>query len=131
MQRLLFYCLLGLIWLGLPAVIRLGMGVSHGLSTEKSLFIFYLGFAWSIALLVFLLETSRQQLFRRATALRSGVNLAGLALGATLLAWLVSPLRNTGGMDDIRRVLLISISYGMAAGYLYFRLKYRHGHGEK
>lgn len=112
-------------WLGLLLLAGLILNILTGITPGGMLFLFYTSFSWSIALLIFMLETSRRQLLQQQHAMQSSLRLAILAGGACLLAYLISPLRESGDSETLISIIITSVIYGALAGYLYFQVMYR------
>lgn len=88
-------------------------------SPEKSLLIFYISFSWSIALLIFLLESSKARLLgeykRGVLVLKLGV----YSLLALVLAVLTSPWFSLTVVNEAIEIIVIGTIYACIAGYVY------------
>lgn len=114
--------LIGGIWLGMVPVQTGLISVAGEIQMRIVLFLSYLLLSWSIACLIFLLESTRQQLFQRSTPVRCGLLLGLLALLANFLAYLFSPL----SFSETGYLLLIfpgGFIYGVMAGLLFCYLR--------
>lgn len=111
-----------LLWIGLPLVL---FAYIHITSTASSpgksavLFVMYSSFSWSIALLAFVMESTRQQLFQRPKPARSALRLAIYGCFAVALALLTSPWLNEVLLTEILTVISWVFVYCYSMGFIY------------
>ena len=115
-----------LLWIGFPMVIsalQLLLNDSRSLPASSMLVIFYHGFSWSIACLIFIVETSRQQLFRQISPYRASLRLAIYALLASALVFIAIPQSTLLTAGNIILNMLVAAAYGGIMGFVYQQTK--------
>ncbi len=112
------------LWMGLPLVLHayFHLTMPSPLSKPLMLLLLYLGFSWSIALLAFVMTTSRQQLFQRPLPQRTAQLLALYGLFAIMLAILTSPWLAGATIDVILQTASLGLFYCYLAGLCYWTL---------
>lgn len=125
MQKTKFPLLILCLWFGLPLSLALISKLIMLWQTELMVFLLYISFTWSIFLLIFIMETSRRQLFQAQQPVQCSRRLALYGPAAAFLAYLFSPLRGNGDIVAIISILLSSLIYSGLAGLLYGLFMYR------
>ncbi|MDH5444210.1 MAG: hypothetical protein OEY52_01565 [Gammaproteobacteria bacterium] len=110
-----------LLWIGLPGIlIWIPPLLKPGIDVKAyQLFLFYLLFSWSIALLAFLLETSRQKLLQQDNNSKIWIRLFFYSSIALLIALFTSPWFHNAQVQDIGLVLVTGIVYCLVGGRMY------------
>lgn len=123
MNSLIKMILLLSIWIGLPLLIYLFFRSSIASSIDKPimLFILYTGFSWTIAVMIFIMESARQQLFQQTKPVRSALRLGAYGTVAVLLALFANPQPGMFSITEKVIVIVLVFLYGGIMGYVYQR----------
>ncbi len=94
--------------------------------TAALLFIMYTAFSWSIAFLIFLLESSRLKLLKKDKPHLIARLLAFYGLLAILLAIVTSPWVRAATWQEVGLILGLSLTYCYTAGWGYSTMCLKH-----
>lgn len=98
------------------------LNTAASIAKPAILFILYTVFSWSIALLAFVMESARQQLFQRPKPARSALRLGIYGCFAVALALLTSPWLDEALLTEILTVISWAFVYCYTMGFIYIRL---------
>lgn len=114
-----------LLWIGLPLVLFAYLRISSttpSIGKPAVLFVMYSGFSWSIALMAFVMELTRRQLFQQQKASRAALRLGIYGCFAIALALLTSPWLDKAPLSEILTVISLVFVYCYTMGFVYVHL---------
>ena len=108
------------LWFSLPLILLVIIAIFEPSSTSKKplfLFVMYMSFSWTIAVLIFIMESARQQLFNNITPVRSALRLGIYGSIATILALVASP--ESGLFSTMEKFIVVALVfvYGGMMGF--------------
>lgn len=112
-----------LLWIGLPLVLFAYLRISSttpSIGKPAALFVVYSTFSWSIALMAFVMESTRQQLFQQQKALHTALRLGVYGGFALALALVTSPWLTETSQQEILQISGLGFVYCIVAGLLYW-----------
>ena len=113
-----------LLWLCLPLALYACLSLfPYPLSQHKPtlLFALYISFSWGIAVLIFVIESARQQLFKKPVPFRAALRLGIYGVVVFILSLLASPNQTAIALAVKISIFIIVVSYGVISGYIYTR----------